>query len=95
MHEEPDQKGVAHFIEHLAFRGTVGYTRNSIYSLLSMLGASLGADFNATTYMTHTTFDLICPDDNGEACCYGSHLTGLVGLDCVRLTDLLIYLWID
>lgn len=64
LHEAVDQRGAAHFVEHLCFRGTTAFDHNTIYSLLSSLGASLGADYNAVTHQTHTHFDLVCPDND-------------------------------
>ncbi len=42
LDEEADQRGAAHFVEHLAFRGTLKFDQSSVYGVLSALGARLG-----------------------------------------------------
>lgn len=52
LQEEPDQQGLAHFIEHMAFNGTKHYSKNDVIEFLESKGVKFGADLNA-----HTSFD--------------------------------------
>src|SRR5258708_7885975 len=47
--EDDDQKGLAHFVEHMEFEGTQHFPRQGINDFLSSLGLSIGADANAAT----------------------------------------------
>ena len=42
--EEDDQKGVAHFIEHLAFNGTEHFEKSAIVDYFEKIGMNFGAD---------------------------------------------------
>jgi len=50
--EDDDQKGLAHFLEHMAFNGTASYSGNEIIEFLERLGMQFGPDINA-----YTSFD--------------------------------------
>jgi len=52
LQEEPDQLGLAHFVEHMAFNGTKHYSKNEVIEFLESKGVKFGADLNA-----HTSFD--------------------------------------
>lgn len=52
LQEEDDQRGLAHFVEHMAFNGTRHYSKNEVIEFLESKGVKFGADLNA-----HTSFD--------------------------------------
>ncbi|WEK18909.1 MAG: insulinase family protein [Candidatus Pedobacter colombiensis] len=52
LQEDPNQQGLAHFIEHMAFNGTKHYSKNDVIEFLESKGVKFGADLNA-----HTSFD--------------------------------------
>lgn len=54
--EQEDERGFAHFVEHLAINGTLHSPRAELAELQNQLGLSLGADANATTAFTTTTY---------------------------------------
>jgi len=64
--EEDDQKGVAHFIEHLAFNGTENFEKNSIVDFFELIGMDFGADLNAYTSFEETVYQLEIPADDPE-----------------------------
>lgn len=64
--EEDDQKGVAHFIEHLAFNGTENFEKNSIIDFFELIGMDFGADLNAYTSFDETVYQLEIPADDPE-----------------------------
>ena len=58
LHENDEQLGLAHLLEHMAFNGTKSFPKNKIDSYLNSLGLSIGADFNASTGFTKTIYKL-------------------------------------
>jgi len=61
--EDDDQRGLAHYVEHMEFEGTEHFPRQSILDFLSSLGLSLGADANAATSYDETQYILRVPTD--------------------------------
>jgi zinc protease len=74
LHENDDQQGLAHLLEHVAFRGTQSFPKNKIDSYLNSLGLSIGADFNASTSFTTTIYKFQIPTDNDEPLNTGIHI---------------------
>jgi zinc protease len=61
--EETDaQRGLAHFLEHMAFNGSTHYAPGTLVETLQRLGMSFGADTNASTSFDHTLYQLELPD---------------------------------
>jgi len=61
MQERPGEEGVAHFLEHLAFRGTKLYPDGKVQEVLEGIGLQMAADVNASTGPDTTTFILDFP----------------------------------
>src|SRR5215831_3555897 len=61
--EDDDQRGLAHYVEHMLFEGTEHFPRQSIIDFLGSLGLSLGADANAATSYDETQYTLRVPTD--------------------------------
>src|SRR6188474_927503 len=61
--EDDDQRGLAHFVEHMQFEGTVHFPGQGINNFLGELGLSLGADANAGTSFDDTQYSLRVPTD--------------------------------
>lgn len=59
--EADEQQGWSHVLEHMAFRGTAKYADGEGLRIWQRLGASFGADTNAATTLTATTFQLDLP----------------------------------
>ncbi|MCM5662750.1 M16 family metallopeptidase [Galbibacter mesophilus] len=64
--EDPDQLGLAHLIEHMAFNGTKSFKKNKLIDYLQSIGVSFGADLNAHTSFDETVYKLTVPTDNKE-----------------------------
>lgn len=62
VHEADDERGLAHFVEHMAFRGTRTHPAGSLTAALQRLGLGLGPDSAAFTYYDHTIYHLELPD---------------------------------
>lgn len=54
--ETPDQLGLAHFLEHMAFNGTTNYPGKKMLNYLQSKGIRFGADINAYTGFDETVY---------------------------------------
>ncbi len=64
--EDDDQRGLAHFVEHMAFNGTRNFEKQEIVDYLESVGLSFGPDLNAYTSFDETVYMLKIPtDDDG------------------------------
>ena len=55
--------GMAHFVEHMLFKGTEAYTGEELNATLRSLGAEFGPDFNAGVWYDQTVYDLTVTTD--------------------------------
>lgn len=65
--EEEDQRGLAHAVEHMVFRGTRDFPGRTIDQYLESLGMRRGEGANATTTVDETVFRLTIPADRRGA----------------------------
>ena len=56
--EQENQKGYAHFVEHMAFNGSTHFSGNEAIKLFEQSGGSFGADINAFTTYQQTGYKL-------------------------------------
>lgn len=61
LDEREDQRGLAHFVEHMAFEGSTHVREGEMVKLLQRDGLAFGADTNATTTFERTTYQLDLP----------------------------------
>ena len=59
MQEEEDQRGLAHFLEHMAFNGTTHFPGKSMLTYLESIGAKFGTNINAYTSFDETVYTLM------------------------------------
>ncbi len=64
--EEEKEQGLAHFTEHLAFKGTKHFPKQEVINFLEKAGVRFGADLNAYTSYDETVFQLPIPTDKPE-----------------------------
>ncbi|WP_288065020.1 M16 family metallopeptidase, partial [Rodentibacter caecimuris] len=64
MHEDDDQKGIAHLVEHMAFNGSTKYPENTIINALEKLGMKFARDINAFTDFENTVYTLNLDDNS-------------------------------
>jgi zinc protease len=62
--EDSSQQGLAHFMEHMNFNGTIHYPKNELVNYLQKSGVRFGADLNAYTSFDETVFQLPIPADD-------------------------------
>lgn len=56
--ETPEQLGLAHFLEHMAFNGTTNYPGKNMLNYLQSKGIRFGADINAYTSYDETVYNI-------------------------------------
>ncbi len=64
--EDDDQRGLAHFDEHMAFNGTKRFPKSEIVNYLESIGMRFGADLNAYTDFDETVYQLEVPTDDAK-----------------------------
>ncbi|MDC0887147.1 insulinase family protein [Altererythrobacter sp.] len=64
--EGDNERGFAHFIEHMAFNGTTGVPEGEMIKLLERKGLEFGADTNAETGFGHTQYKLNLPNNTED-----------------------------
>lgn len=62
--EDADQRGLAHFLEHMAFNGTRRFEKHQIVDYLERVGMRFGPDINAYTSFDETVYMLQLPTDS-------------------------------
>lgn len=62
--EDDNQRGLAHFVEHMAFNGTERFEKNTIIDFFEKSGMDFGADVNAYTSFDETVYMLQVPTDD-------------------------------
>ena len=64
LEERDDQQGLAHFLEHMAFKGSTHVPKDEMVKLLERHGLAFGPDTNAQTGFTQTVFMLDLPESD-------------------------------
>ncbi len=64
--EDEDQRGLAHFVEHMAFDGTEHFPKKELQNYIESVGMQFGADLNAETGFDETVYQLQLPTDTAR-----------------------------
>ncbi len=64
--EDEDQRGLAHFCEHMAFNGTKNFKKQEMINFLERIGMKFGPEVNAYTSFDETVYQLRVPTDDPE-----------------------------
>jgi len=64
--EREDQRGLAHFLEHMAFKGSENMRAGDLVQYLERLGMAFGADTNARTGFDSTVYQLELPSNDPQ-----------------------------
>lgn len=67
LDEPAPNMGLAHFLEHMAFRGSKAVPNGDMVAILERHGLSFGADTNAQTQLEQTVYQLDIPQVNEES----------------------------
>ncbi|HBI15546.1 MAG TPA: peptidase M16 [Desulfobulbaceae bacterium] len=66
LHETDEQRGYAHFLEHMLFNGTTHYPPGTLVEYFQSIGMSFGADTNAHTGLDETVYNILLPDGTAK-----------------------------
>ncbi|MFT5471524.1 MAG: zinc protease [Verrucomicrobiales bacterium] len=66
IHEDDDQRGLAHFLEHMAFNGTKNFPAGEMVEYFQRLGMGFGSHTNAHTWWKETVYKLELPQAEPE-----------------------------
>lgn len=58
LQENDDQRGLAHFLEHMCFNGTKHFKGNDLIRYCESIGVKFGTDLNAYTAMDQTVYNI-------------------------------------
>jgi zinc protease len=64
--ENDNQRGLAHFMEHMGFNGSKNFPKNELVNFLQKSGVKFGADLNAYTSFDETVYILPVPTEDPE-----------------------------
>lgn len=66
LNEKDSQRGIAHYLEHMAFNGSENFPPGTVVDLFQSMGLRFGQDQNAFTSFDQTTYQLSFPDVKPE-----------------------------
>jgi zinc protease len=66
LQESDEQQGLAHFLEHMAFKGSKRVPEGEMVKILQRKGLAFGPDTNAYTSFTETVYMLDLPETDPE-----------------------------
>ena len=58
VQEDEDQRGLAHFLEHMCFNGSDHFKGNGVVNFCQRIGVQFGADLNAYTAADRTVYNI-------------------------------------
>ncbi len=67
LQETDEQRGVAHFLEHMLFNGTTHYPPGTLVEYFQSIGMTFGGDTNAHTGFDETVYNLMLPSGEPQA----------------------------
>ncbi len=66
LHENENQRGVAHFLEHMMFKGTANFPSDSLIDYFQSIGMNFGGDTNAHTSFDQTGYHIVLPSGSEQ-----------------------------
>ena len=67
LYETESERGLAHFLEHMLFNGTIHFPPGELIDYFRSIGMSFGGDVNGYTTYTDTVYKLIIPTGHTES----------------------------
>ena len=65
--EEEDQRGIAHFLEHMLFNGSTHFPPGELVKYFQKIGMQFGPDANARTGFFDTVYDINLPASDRQS----------------------------
>ena len=66
FNEAENQRGAAHFLEHLMFNGSENFPPGSLINYFQSIGMDFGGDTNAFTTYDRTVYNIVLPKGGSE-----------------------------
>jgi zinc protease len=66
LDEEEHTRGLAHYLEHMAFNGSANFPPGALIPYFESIGLSFGRDQNAFTSLDQTVYQIAVPDTRAE-----------------------------
>lgn len=66
IHEDEEERGYAHFLEHMLFNGSTNFPPGTLVEYFQGLGMEFGADTNAYTSYDETVYKILLPENSIE-----------------------------
>jgi zinc protease len=66
LNETDEQRGIAHYLEHMAFNGSENFPPGSVITFFESMGLRFGQHQNAFTSFDQTVYQLAMPDNKPE-----------------------------
>lgn len=66
LNEQEHERGIAHYLEHMAFNGSENFPPGSVINFFQSMGLTFGQHQNAFTSFDQTTYQLAFPDNKPE-----------------------------
>ncbi len=67
LYEKPEEQGMAHFLEHMLFNGSVHFAPGEMVKYFQRIGMQFGPDANAHTGFTQTVYDVVLPQGDAKS----------------------------
>ncbi len=67
MHEADNERGLAHFTEHMLFNGSTNFKPGELVKYFQSIGMDFGPDANAYTGFNQTVYDILLPKGSRES----------------------------
>jgi zinc protease len=67
LHEQEDQRGIAHFLEHMLFNGSTHFAPGELVKYFQKIGMQFGPDANASTSFHRTVYDINLPHSDRDS----------------------------
>ncbi len=67
MHETEQERGLAHFLEHMLFNGSTHFPPGELVKYFQKIGMQFGPDANAHTGFFETVYDILLPKGDKES----------------------------
>lgn len=83
--EESHQDGIAHFIEHMAFNGSIHFEPGTLIQYFQKNGMGFGNDTNAFTHYLYTVYQIDLPDNQEKNIREGLTVLHDQGFGCLFL----------
>ncbi len=71
MHETDEQRGLAHYLEHMLFNGSEHFKPGELVKYFQSIGMQFGADANASTGFYKTVYDIDLPSGDPDSLAKG------------------------